>query len=69
MTFKGNQREFSVKTKLPKTPLIEELSNDKLADLQNRFLEFTRNFEEIKEFAKSMGTYSRTEYLKRNNQM
>jgi len=43
-------------------PLIEEAPNDILKNLQDKFLQFNKDFEEILEYYNNLTTLSRKEY-------
>ena len=43
-------------------PLIEEVPNDILKNLQDKFLQFNKDFEEILEYYNNLPTLSRKEY-------
>jgi len=43
-------------------PLIEEVPNDILKNLQDKFLQFNKDFEEILEYYNNLTTLSRKEY-------
>lgn len=52
-----------------KVPFVEDNANELLAALQNKFLEFTRTFDQIKDYCKSLTYLGQNEYNKKKNEM
>jgi hypothetical protein len=50
------------KDDLRKSPLIEDNSQDQFRDMQNKFLEFIKIYEEITEYENKLSGLNRNEY-------
>lgn len=70
MTFRTQLKEINVCTLIIyKVPFIEDNANELLSSLQNKFLEFTRSFDQIKDYCKSITYLGQKEYNKKKNEM
>jgi hypothetical protein len=65
MSFDSSKKKDNIR----KIPLIEDNANDQFNQLQSRYIEFMRDFEEICEYEKKLNKMERKEYEQIKNHM
>jgi hypothetical protein len=65
MSFDSSKKKDNIR----KIPLIEDNANDQFNQLQSRYIEFMRDFEEISEYEKKLNKMERKEYDQIKNHM
>ena len=58
MSFDSSKKKDNIR----KIPLIEDNANDQFSQLQSRYIEFMKDFEQISEYEKKLDKMERKEY-------
>lgn len=62
MTFRGTYQDKTVRWMLKKVPLIEENANELLSEVQNKFFQFSKDYDELNEYCRNIINYGKKDY-------